>query len=107
MIFLSYILIALAAICNAFMDIVENENFHASIFKNLNQKFWYKKGSWLYAKRIGGYKLDAWHLAKSLMIILICVAIITYHPFIPIIDFVIYGLLWNLTFNTAYKLFKL
>jgi hypothetical protein len=106
LIFLTYIFIALAAVCNALMDIVENENFHVSVFKNLNQKFWYKRESWKYAKQIGGYKVDAWHLAKSLMIILICGAIVNYNPFIPVIDFIILGTVWNLTFIIFYKLFK-
>lgn len=46
LIFLTYILFSISAILNAFMDIIENENFHSSVFKNLNQKFWYKRESW-------------------------------------------------------------
>lgn len=103
---LSYILIALAAICNAFMDIVENENFHDSVFKNLNQKFWYKRESWKSATKVWGWKFDAWHLAKSLVIILICAAIVTYQPFIILIDMIVLGTVWNLTFTIFYKLFK-
>ena len=33
---LSTIFIILAAICNAVIDILENENFYGSIFKNLD-----------------------------------------------------------------------
>lgn len=105
---LSYILIALAAICNAFMDIVENENFHVSVFKNLNQKFWYKRESWKYTTKVWGWKFDSWHLAKSLMIILICAAIVTYQPFIILIDMIVLGTIWNLTFIIFYNIiFKL
>lgn len=106
MIFLTYILFLIAALLNAFMDIIENENFHKSIFKNLNQRFWYKRESWKYAYKIFGWKFDAWHIAKSLMIILITLSIILYKPFIPIIDMIVLGVVWNITFNTSYKLFK-
>ena len=68
--FLMFLFTALMAFFNAVMDATENEpNFNESIFKNLNRKFWLKTVSWEYAKRIGGYKFDAWHLAKSFMII--------------------------------------
>jgi len=110
MIFLSYILICLAAICNAFMDKIENSiQFNNSIFRNLNPEFWCKTISAHSTKFIPftKYRPDAWHLSKSLMVILFCTAIVTYHSFIPIIDFIIYGLLWNLIFNITYKLFKL
>lgn len=107
MIFLTYIFVLLAAFFNAFMDIVENENYHVSIFKNLNQKFWYKRESWKQSYKIRGYKLDAWHLAKSLMIVFWVLAVMFYHSFIPVIDFIVIGAIYNLTFNTFYRLFKL
>lgn len=103
MIFLTYILIALSAVCNAFMDIVENENFHISVFKNLNQNFWYKRESWKHAKQVFKYKLDAWHLAKSSMIICWVLAIILYKAFIPVIDFIVMGIIYNLVFNLFYN----
>lgn len=49
---------------------------------------------------------DAWHVAKSLMIILITLSIIFYKPFIPVIDMIVLGVIWNVSFNTSYKLFK-
>lgn len=104
---LSYIFIFLAAICNAFMDIVENENFFESRFKNLNEKFWYKRISWEYAEKLWDFKVDAWHIAKSLMIVFLCAAIVNYQPFIPIVDFIVLGGIWNLTFNLFYnRIFK-
>jgi len=103
MIFLTYILWCLAAMFNALMDRVENENFHVSIFSKLNQKFWYKRESWKYAKKLFGYKFDAWHLSKSLMIVLILLSIYFYQPFLPIIDLIVLGTLWNLTFNLFYN----
>ena len=107
MIFLTYIFIALAAICNAVMDSVENEHVTSTVFRSLNPKFWWKRTSWEYAKKTFGYKWDAWHMAKSGMIIFICLAVVFYHPFIVLVDFIILGALWNLVFNLFYnKVFK-
>ena len=71
---MSLVFFILAAVFNAIMDKLENENFYTSVFKNLNEKFWYKRESWKYAKKIFGYKIDGWHLAKSAMIICLCLA---------------------------------
>jgi hypothetical protein len=54
---------------NACMDAFENENFGESIFKRWSKKFWYKRESWKWARRVFGYKLDGWHICKSLCII--------------------------------------
>lgn len=90
------------------MDRIENENFYTSVFRKKNPKFWYKRESWKYTKKIFGYKLDAWHLAKSGMIVSFCLAIVFYIPVFGLIDFVLFGLIWNLTFNLFYNhLFKL
>lgn len=104
---LTLILISLAAVCNAVMDILENENFSSSIFRNLDPKFWYKRESWKYAKRVFGWKFDGWHVFKSLMITLLMLAIVFYKPIFGWIDFIVFGLMWNLTFSFAYKMFKL
>lgn len=108
MVFLSPLFILLASICNALMDTVENENFYKSRFKGLNEKFWYKRESWKYAKRVFGWKLDIWHIFKSLMIIFIVLSIIFYKPFILILDFIMLGIIWNIGFNTFYnKIFRI
>jgi hypothetical protein len=65
---IAYIFIFLAGFFNACMDAFENENYFESIFKSWNQKFWYKRESWKYVKKIFGYHLDAWHISKTLMI---------------------------------------
>lgn len=107
MIYLSYIFICLAAVFNALMDRIENENFFESVFKKLDQRFWYKRESWKYAYKIFGYKVDAWHLSKTLMVVFACLSIVFYNPFIPIADFIVLGVLWNLTFNLFYnRIFK-
>jgi hypothetical protein len=100
---LSSLFIILAAIFNACMDRVENENFYTSVFKKLNKNFWYKRESWETAYKIFGYKFDFWHLSKSAMVISLCLAIALYVPILGTIDFVIFGLLWNLTFNLFYN----
>ena len=104
---ISLTLIVLAAICNAVMDILENENFSSSIFRNLNPKWWYKRESWKYAKKVFGWKYDGWHVFKSLMIINIMLAIVLYHPILGFLDFFLFGLVWNSVFSLSYKLFKI
>jgi hypothetical protein len=102
---MTFILVAAAAMFNAAMDRLENENFSSSIFKNLDPKFWYKRESWKYAKKIGGYKLDAWHLAKSCMIVCLLLAIVLFKGHWA--WFISYGLLWNITFTIFYhEIFK-
>ena len=85
------------------MDRVENENFYTSVFKNLNEKFWYKRESWKHAKKIFGWKLDAWHIAKSLMIISLCLAVVFYVPVLGTFDIMLFGIVWNGTFNLFYN----
>jgi hypothetical protein len=110
------IFIILAAICNSIMDIVENENFNNSVFARHDYHFWYKRVSWKYAPKIFGYKIDAWHLFKSAMIILLCGSVISYH-YMPwfrsnmlwnsgwawIADVLIFATAWNLPFNFFYN----
>ncbi len=105
---MSYVLIALAAILNALMDIVENENFRTSIFRNLNEKFWYKRESWKHARKIFGWKFDAWHVAKSGMIVCMALAVVLYTGVFPWwVDFLIFGAIWVVSFNLFYnKIFR-
>jgi hypothetical protein len=57
-------LIVVAAVLDAGRDTIYS-HFSTSIFRNLNPKFWKALDSWQYARRIFGYPVDAWHLAKS------------------------------------------
>jgi hypothetical protein len=105
---ISLILVFIAAFFNAVMDATENENFFESTFRDLNQRFWYKRESWKYAKKIFGYHVDAWHLSKSLMIICLIAAIIAFDlPVKNWQDIVIYlivgGFTWNLSFWLFYN----
>jgi len=108
----SLLLLILAAFFNAVMDAVENENVHTSIFKNWDPRFWHKRESWKYVRKIFGYRPDAWHLSKSLMIICMCLAMIFFDFSIKkwqdvLLYLVLAGIVWNVSFNIFYhKIFK-
>jgi hypothetical protein len=105
---ISLLFFFLAGVFDAFMDTIDEGHFGNSIFRNMNPKFWYKAESWKWAKKIGGYPLDAWHLAKSLMWICVSLGAVVYHyfgsifPFWPL-DFGAIGLVIMLTFNIFYN----
>jgi hypothetical protein len=92
------------------MDTYENEpNFNKSVFKNLNKAFWCKEISWANAKMIFSYRLDAWHLSKSAMILCIVGSILSFEMkhewWVHLISF---GLIWNFTFWLFYiKIFRI
>lgn len=102
----------LACFFNAVMDATENApNFNESRLKNLPRNFWLKEISWKYAPKIFGYKLDAWHIAKSCMILCFLFTALTFDP--PLQkwqDWALYiavaGIIWNGGFWLFYhKLF--
>lgn len=96
-----YLLIALAAVFNAVMDVLENENFHQSKFRYWKERFWYKRESWKWANHIGNYPIDGWHLAKSCMILCFSAAVAN-----SVLQFILIGIVWNVTFNLFYKWIK-
>jgi hypothetical protein len=99
--FLSFII--LAAGFNALMDATENENFFESILKGKKQSFWYKRESWKTATKVFGYKIDAWHLFKSFMLLCFFGAVVSYQPLIGWWqDILISGGVWNIVFWIAY-----
>ena len=101
-----YILICISAILNAFMD-TSCDHFYNSIFSKLNPKFWAMQISWQYSKTVFGYHIDAWHIAKSTMLILIFTSMslnVRGNDLIHILmNIVIYGILWNIIFNLFYN----
>ena len=110
---ISIIFVFLAAVCNSFMDAVENEpNYNESIFKKLDKRHWCKEFSWQNDKKIFGYHLDPWHIAKSTMIICFGIAIIYFK--LPLLKWqdvalyiCVYGAIWNITFWLFYhKIFS-
>ena len=120
-IFLSLLFWVIAAFLNAVMDTLVHHYWH-SIFnsRKLDDKFWNPAISWQttpylpYTK----YKADAWHIAKSLMIIsqaLSCCFIFIVGVYIlpetpawllsidSVIIMIVLGLLWNGVFNLFYN----
>ena len=120
----SLLFIILAAICNAVMDTCSH-HYYKSIFTRYSDLYWNADRSWLnkYIDRSpkkGFRKIflefnypvfltDAWHLFKSLMIVFIILSILTFESncviawYGYIVLFVMYGILWNITFNLFYN----
>lgn len=106
--YLPYVFVGLAAFFNAVMDTIENApNYNKSIFRSLPQRFWLKEESWKYAPMIFGWRSDAWHISKSLMVIFIAAAIaftsLGELIFRPWLTFIVLGLVWNGIFNFFYS----
>jgi hypothetical protein len=119
----SVLFVILAAICNAVMDKI-SFHYYKSIFVKYKPFFWYPQVSWknkyingnpCYGRRkflvfnLHPAFTDAWHLFKSLMIVFLVSAIIFYDPiFCILIDFIIFGIAWNVVFvqffNNIFKL---
>ncbi len=118
---ISYVLVILAAFCNAVMDTLIHHH-DTSVFKNFKTGFWADalnvswKNKYVDGNPINGRtKLfwiinvpstftDGWHLCKSTMIVSLIAAIVLYNPLFCIwIDFFVLGLLWNMVFNFFYN----
>jgi len=110
---LPLVCIILAAVCNAVMDRIDDENIHDSIWKGSNWEWWYKRESWDNAKKIFGWKYDGWHVFKSAMIVFLISAIVIACYTGPLFNFgttwqmiglqiIFYGFVWNGTFNLFY-----
>ena len=102
---ISLILFCFASMLNAVMDTLF-DHFTTSIFRNLNPDFWDPMVSWKHCNVIPiiQYPIDAWHLMKSGMVIIICFSIVLYTPIINIyVDFLIFGVLWNIIFNLFFN----
>lgn len=106
---ISYTCWLLACLLNAVMDACENEpNFRESGLSTLNKHFWLKTVSWRYARRLFGYKFDAWHLAKTCMIVALIASVLTFEPKHEWWVYALsYGAIWNAGFYLFYHgLFK-
>jgi len=87
------------------MDSVgDSVHFNASVFHKLDPTFWSKDASWNTATHVFGYKVDAWHLSKSLVVVCLCLAIVlpAVARFKWWMELLIAGALWNITFNISY-----
>ena len=118
----------LAASCNAVMDTLSH-HYSTSIFINYNPAFWNPKISWKnkYKEGVKAFGpafylstgllvafTDAWHLFKSIQIVLLGLAIITF-PYTyevcifdaewlnQIVWLSILGIMWNVTFSFMYN----
>jgi hypothetical protein len=109
----SLIFWVLAAICNSVMDTLVH-HYSTSVFKKLNSAVWNPEVSWKSAAYLPytKYKIDAWHLFKSAMIIFLALSIISAWIFGPpllnvwwfyLITFVWLGVVWNGVFNLFYN----
>lgn len=97
------ILLAIAAIFKAVADTVDH-HFDTSVFRRLNADFWDRDFSSDRAKRIFNYKLDAWHLAQSGMIVCMIAAVALHQEKLEWwLEVLIGGAGWNLIFNTFYN----
>lgn len=112
---MSFLLVSIAAICNAIMDVTQF-HYHKSIFNRdgISESFWNGAISWRNKYINGDFKqgrnnipvwfTDAFHFFKSSMIVCLCLAIITHETIVNFwIDFIILGTLWNLFFRMFYK----
>ena len=100
---ISLFFLCLASFFNACMDKLA-WHFEKSCFAELDPKFWNPNVSWKFARKIFGYKIDAWHLFKSMMIICIALFVLNYNEMFGFwIDFIIFGLVWNGIFNIYFN----
>ena len=127
--YISLLFLALAAACNAVMDICSH-HFYRSVFRKLSVAWWCADLSWA-NKYIDGMPIlgrtywiffgikiikpvqitDAWHLFKMFMIIFLALSIITFNDYMDIrenfliflFQLCLYGIVWNGTFSLFYK----
>jgi hypothetical protein len=104
--YLTIVFIFLAGMFKAVADTLA-DHFYISVFKKKDPKFWDKSISWKYAKYLPltKYKVDAWHLANTGMIVSICAAIATKPDFSLhwAFQFIAAGIIFNLSFNIFYN----
>lgn len=118
----------LAAMCNSVMDKLAH-HYYTSIFTRYNPKFWNPKISWKNKYKDGvkahgpAFYLstgvlvaftDAWHLFKSIQIVLLATAVVmssysihfdlfSYSWLNGLVDISMLGILWNVPFSFMYN----
>lgn len=117
------IFIFLAATSNAVMDNIK-DHWYKSRLNTLNGQFWNPEiagknkyinydGDTAEGKKPRLKKIlffdqpftDAWHTFKSLMIVFLCFAVVSYKRMVNwYVDILIIGITWNLIFNLFYNL---
>jgi len=112
---ISFLLVSLAAICNAIMDVTQF-HFYRSVFNSegFSESWWngdiswrnkYKNGTVAQGRNsIPIWFTDAFHFFKSSMILLLCLSVVFHQELLNWwIDLLIYGFLWNSFFKMFYK----
>lgn len=106
---LTILFIVLAGAFKAGADTLTH-HFDSSIFRHKERKFWDPTISWKYAKYLPPtkYKVDAWHLFNSAMIVCFCAAVaVNPRAHFWLWELLATGLLFNFSFNLFYnKLFR-
>jgi hypothetical protein len=115
---ISLVLVALAGVFNAVMDVL-NFKFHSSIFRFWNNQQWinpslssankwkYENSIWAGERFFGSstflvFITDMWHLSKFLMLLLITSSVVFYHP---IINWYVDWLLMYVCFTATFEIF--
>jgi len=102
---LTIFFILLAGFFKAVADTLQH-HFDTSIFKRKYKKFWDPAISWQFARylKFTRYKVDAWHLSNSGMVIAFCLAIVCHHAVLHwFFELLLAGLFFNVTFNIFYN----
>ncbi len=101
---LSIIFWALAAFRNAVMDMTYNM-YRSSVFTKLNNpNFWCLVESSKHARRILSTAVDAWHIAKLIMLGCFIGSIGTFTAELWVLA--LYPIIWGLVFELSLKLLK-
>jgi hypothetical protein len=108
--FIPYVLLAVAAMLSAVQDTIAHHYLDSIFIRFDEQRYWnlYLSNAKPIYLRGTRYKVDAWHNAKSLMIISISIAILLYKPlfhfkFHFFAELALMGIIWNAVFNIFYN----
>jgi hypothetical protein len=102
---LTILFIAVAAIMKAAADTMTH-HFSSSVFRWKDPRFWDPSVSWMHAPllRWTRYRLDAWHLANSLMVVCFAAAAVFHEAHLRWYwELLIAGVIYNVTFNRFYN----
>lgn len=116
---ISLILIFVAALCNAIMDVLDFK-FNASIFSLCKNQSWidpsiswknkWKNGDYTQGEKFFGsstflvFVTDLWHFSKFMMLLLIMCAIVFYKPIVNVwVDILILYCVFTITFEILYS----
>jgi hypothetical protein len=110
----SLILIVIAAVCNAMMDVLSHHWYKFRWRGVVDRQWWDPSKSWenKYINRASGswwipvQFSDGWHTFKTVMIFALMGAVVSFESVSIYLDlalFCIYGVVWNLVFGLCYR----